>query len=585
MSTPTIDDPPEPTCSPEPTGSPDPNDSHADSRTTTIGHQLRRLARLLPTTDDYQGLSRSWRKDILAGLTVAVVALPLALAFGVASGLGATAGLITAIVAGAVAAVFGGSNFQVSGPTGAMAVVLLPLVGTYGTSAAITVAVIAGVLVILMGIFRFGRLLALVPWPVIEGFTVGIATIIVIQQVPFMLGLTPGGSDKTLVNAWDALQHVSADSLIPLGITSVTVIIFMAANRVRRSLPSSLIAIVVVTVLCFWLTLDTPLIGAIPHDLPAPSIPDLSPATVQLLFGAALAVAVLAALESLLSAKVADGMVDSKPTDPNRELVGQGLANVASGMFGGMPATGAIARTAVNVRAGASTRVAALVHSVVLLVIVLAASQLVGQIPLAALSGVLIVTCYRMVDPRIVLRLLRSPGADKYILGLTALATVAFDLVVAVEVGIVLAAIMALKSLAKNSRVTQEPLPDLSDHLDTETEHQYLSEHIAIYRIDGSIFFGAAQRFLDALSEVADVRVVILRMSGVTVLATTGANALSDVVADLNSRDITVILKGLKPEQEKLLNAMGIANADDSHCLCCQTLGEAITTARSTILH
>lgn len=557
----------------------------ADSRAGTVKQSFRRLVCLLPTTDDYQGLSRSWRKDILAGLTVAVVALPLALAFGVASGLGATAGLITAIIAGAVAAVFGGSNFQVSGPTGAMAVVLLPLVGTYGTSAAITVAVIAGVLVILMGIFRFGRLLALVPWPVIEGFTVGIATIIVVQQVPFMLGLTPGGSDKTLVNAWDALQHVSANSLIPLGITSVTVIIFMAANRVRRSLPSSLIAIVVVTVLCFWLALDTPLIGVIPHDLPAPSIPDLSPATVQLLFGAALAVAVLAALESLLSAKVADGMVDSKPTDPNRELVGQGLANVASGMFGGMPATGAIARTAVNVRAGASTRVAALVHSIVLLVIVLAASQLVGQIPLAALSGVLIVTCYRMVDPRIVLRLLRSPGPDKYILGLTALATVAFDLVVAVEVGIVLAAIMALKSLAKNSRVTQEPLPDLSDHLDTKTEHQYLSEHIAIYRIDGSIFFGAAQRFLDALSEVADVRVVILRMSGVTVLDTTGANALSDVVEDLNSRDITVILKGLKPEQEKLLSAMGITNADDSHCLCCQTLGEAITTARSTILH
>lgn len=537
----------------------------------------------MPGAADYRGAARTWRRDLLAGVTVAVVALPLALAFGVASGLGATAGLVTAIVAGAVAAIFGGSNFQVSGPTGAMAVVLLPLVANHGASSAMTVAVVAGVIVILMGLFGFGRLLDLVPWPVIEGFTVGIAVIIALQQVPFALGLTVNESDKTVVNAWESLRHITTASLVPLAITLGTIVAILVVTRIRRTLPSSLIAVALATVICMWLALDIPLIGAIPHSLPAPAMPDLNPQTVNTLFGAALAVAVLAALESLLSAKVSDGMVDSKPTNPHRELFGQGLANIASGMFGGMPATGAIARTAVNVRAGASTRISALTHSVVLLIIVMLAAQLVGAVPLAALAGVLWVTCYKMVDPRSALRLLRSPGADKVVFAATATVTVVFDLIVAVEIGIMLAAVVALMSMAKSSRVVQESLPDLSDQLDHEAEHKYLSEHIAVYRIDGSIFFGAAQRFLDELSSVADVRVVILRMSGVTVLDTTGANALCAVIDDLGSRDMTVILKGLRPEHETLLNALNVALPGDSHCLRCETLDEAIFEARSTI--
>lgn len=538
---------------------------------------------LLPVKADYAGVGKSWRRDVLAGLTVAVVALPLALAFGVASGLGAVAGLVTAIVAGAVAAVFGGSNFQVSGPTGAMVVVLFPLVGTYGASAAVSVAIIAGVLVVLMGIFGFGKLLSLVPWPVIEGFTVGIAVIIALQQVPFALGMSPGDSDKTVVNAVEAVGRFTSENVVPLGITVLTVLVVMGMNRIRRSLPSSLIAVVVATAVCVWVGIDIPAIGAVPSEPPSPSLPPLDVDTVRALMGAALAVAVLAALESLLSAKVADGMVDSKPTQPNRELFGQGLANIASGVFGGMPATGAIARTAVNVRSGASTRLAALVHSVALLIIVTLASPLVSAIPLAALAGVLFVVCYRMVDPRSVVRMLRTPGPDKIVFALTALATIAFDLIVAVEIGIVLAAILALMSLAKNSQVVQEPLPDMSDHLDADTEHQYLGEHIAIYRIDGSIFFGAAQRFLDELTEISDVRVVILRMSGVTVLDSTGAHALDAVIEDLNSRGMTVILKGLRPEHEKLLTALGVTTREDGKCVNCRTLDEAISTARSNI--
>lgn len=538
---------------------------------------------LLPAKADYAGVGKSWRRDVLAGLTVAVVALPLALAFGVASGLGAVAGLVTAIVAGAVAAVFGGSNFQVSGPTGAMVVVLFPLVGAYGPSAAITVAIVAGVLVVLMGIFGFGKLLSLVPWPVIEGFTVGIAVIIALQQVPFALGMTPGESDKSVVNAVDAVGNFASENVAALGVTVLTVLVVMGVNRIRRSLPSSLLAVVVVSALCVWLSIEVPVIGAVPNTPPSPSIPPMDIETIRTLMGAALAVAVLAALESLLSAKVADGMADSTPTQPNRELFGQGLANVASGIFGGMPATGAIARTAVNVRSGASTRLSALVHSVALLVIVTLASPLVGVIPLASLAGVLFVVCYRMVDPRSVMRLLRSPGPDKIVFVLTAVATIAFDLIVAVEIGIVLAAVLALMSLAKNSQVVQESLPDISDHLDMDTEHQYLGEHIAIYRIDGSIFFGAAQRFLDELTEISDVRVVILRMSGVTVLDSTGAQALDSVIEDLNSRGMTVILKGLRPEHEKLLTALGVTSREDSKCVNCRTLNEAILTARSSI--
>lgn len=545
---------------------------------------LRSAGSLLPGRSDYAGLGRTWRGDLLAGLTVAVVALPLALAFGVASGMGAAAGLVTAIVAGAVAAVFGGSNFQVSGPTGAMTVILLPIVMSQGSSSAITIAVLAGVIVAIMGITGLGKLVTLIPWPVIEGFTLGIAIIIGLQQVPNALGVPSGDSDKTVINTWEAFTHLSANSVPVLIITAMTILIIVALQRIRRSLPSTLIAVVAASLVTAVVGIAVPTVGAIPNHLPTPTLPNLSPDAITALFSSALAVAVLAAIESLLSAKVADGMVDTPPSSPNRELFGQGLANIASGIFGGMPATGAIARTAVNIRAGASSRLSSLTHSAVLLLIVMFASTWVSAIPLAALAGVLLATCYRMVDPRAVRTILRTPGLDKLVFALTAIATVVFDLIVAVEIGIALAAVLALMSLARNSQAEQEPFPDLADHVDSSVEHQLLSEHIAIYRIDGSIFFGAAQRFLDELSAISDVRVVILRMSGVAVLDTTGANALRCVVDDLTGRKITVIFKGLRPEHERLLTTVGAIRTAGPHEHNYRSLDEAIVHARSHVL-
>ncbi|MFP5347674.1 MAG: SulP family inorganic anion transporter [Actinomycetes bacterium] len=520
----------------------------------------RAVTAVLPTRADYAGLSRTWRADLVAGVTVGVVALPLALAFGVTSGLGAGAGLVTAIVAGVVAGVMGGSNLQVSGPTGAMTVVLLPVVARHGVGAVMTVAVVAGLIVTLMGLTGLGRAVSYIPWPVVTGFTVGIATIIGLQQVPFALDVPKPDGENT---AWVALQAVAAAgpaALPALGLVGLVVALMVVLPRLRRTLPASLVAVAVATGVAELLHLDVARIGAIPAALPSLAVPSLDPSVVSTLLSSALAVAALCAIESLLSARVADGMSDTSNTDPDRELVGQGLANIASGLFGGMPATGAIARTAVNVRAGARTRVAAGVHSVVLLGVVLVGSGLVARIPLSALAGVLLVTAFRMVEARAVLAIWRTTRSEALVLTATAVATVAFDLIVAVEVGIAVAAVLALRAMARTSGARLETLPGSGDdeRVDDDTERALLSEHIAVYRIDGALFFGAAQRFLDELTSVSDVRVVVLRLAGVRVLDATGAAALAEIVADLERRGITVLIKGVRPAHLPILRAVGV---------------------------
>ena len=513
------------------------------------------LVRFLPQRGDYAGLSRSWRGDLVAGLTVGVVALPLALAFGITTGLGATAGLTTAIVAGLVAAVFGGSNVQVSGPTGAMTVVLVPLVARYGADAVVVVGILAGVLVVAAGLFRLGRVLAYIPWPVIEGFTLGIAVIIFLQQVPAALGVTkPDGENTALVAAKAVGESLDAGSVAALALVAIVVAVMVIAPRIHRALPASLLAVVVATVVATATGWDVATIGALPSTLPTPTMPDVAFGDLSGFFGPAFAVAMLAAIESLLSAKVADGMADGPRHNPDRELFGQGLANIVSPIFGGMPATGAIARTAVNVRAGARTRLAAIVHSIALIIVVLVGSSLVAKIPLAALAGVLMVTAVRMVEVHNVRSILRSTRSDAVVLVLTGLATVVFDLIVAVEIGVAAAAVLALRNVARTTALTETPV---HSEVDTDEERDLLREHIVAYRIDGALFFGAAQRFLTDLARVADVRVVILRLPDLQVLDATGAQALGEIVADLERRHITVLLKGPRPEHERLLRAVG----------------------------
>jgi len=538
----------------------------------------RTVVPLLPRRADYAGFTSGWRADVVAGLTVGVVALPLALAFGITTGLGAAAGLITAIVAGVVAAVFGGSSLQVSGPTGAMTVVLVPLVAAQGPEAVVVVGVLAGVMVVAAGVLRLGRLIGFVPWPVIEGFTLGIAVIIFLQQVPAALGVDrPEGESTAAVAAravGDALDSGTVAALVTVGIVVAVMVI---GPRIHRALPASLLAVVIATVVASLAGWDLDTIGALPSALPSPSLPEVDLTVVSASIGPAFAVAALAAIESLLSAKVADGMVDGPRHDPDRELIGQGLANVAAPLFGGMPATGAIARTAVNVRAGARTRVAAIVHSLVLVLVVLVGSDLVARIPLAALAGVLMVTAVRMIEVHNVRAILRSTRSDAVVLVLTAVATVAFDLIVAVELGIAVAAVLALRNVARTTAVTETPVAvEVDDH----EERDLLRSHIVAYRLDGALFFGAAQRFLTDLARVADVRVVILRLPDLQVLDATGAQALGEIVSELESRHITVLLKGPRPEHERILRAVGALDrlASEHHVFA--DLDEAVAHAR-----
>jgi sulfate permease, SulP family len=519
------------------------------------------LVRLAPRGADYAGVRGSWRADLVAGITVGVVALPLALAFGITTGMGADAGLMTAIVAGLVAAVFGGSNVQVSGPTGAMTVVLVPIVARYGVDAVYLVGIMAGVLIVAAAFARLGRYLAYIPWPVVEGFTVGIAVIIFLQQVPSALGVPkPEGENTALVAAKAVGDAVGEGTLAALGLVALVAVVMVVVPRVHRSLPASLVAVAFATVVAELGGLDVARIGSLPDSLPAPSLPSVSMDRISTLFSAALAVALLGALESLLSAKVADGMADTGRHDPDRELFGQGLANLASPLFGGMPATGAIARTAVNVRAGARTRVSAIVHALVLVLVVYFGGGLVKDIPLAALAGVLMVTAVRMVEVHNVRSVLRSTRSDAAVLVLTAAATVVFDLILAVQIGVAVAAALALRNVARTA--VAEPVALAGDatpegELTTDAEAQLLARHIVAYRLDGALFFGAAQRFLTELTAVTDVRVVILRMSQLQVLDATGAQALGAIVAELERRGVTVLLKGPRPEHLRVLAAVG----------------------------
>ena len=547
--------------------------------------------RAVPRRSDYAGLSTSYRKDILAGITVGVVALPLALAFGVASGVGAAAGLITAIVAGFVAAVFGGSNFQVSGPTGAMTVVLLPIVARFGASAVVPVAIMAGGIVLAMGLFGLGRAVSFIPWPVVEGFTIGIAIIIFLQQVPLALDVPRPEGDNTAIVALRALQSADwAVAIQSIAVVALVVVVLVVMPRLNKAVPWSIIAIVLATVAVGFAGWQMSRIGSLPDGLPAPSIPVLDASSTGALFSAAIAVAALAAIESLLSARVADGMTSvadgmKSPGryDPDRELVGQGLANIASGAFGGMPATGAIARTAVNVRAGARTRVSAMVHSLVLIVVVVAGGGLVAVIPLAALAGVLMVTAVRMIDRRVALSVLRSTRADALVMVVTAAATVALDLILAVEIGIAIAAGLALRALAQSSTMDREEVASSDTIGATESgpsEQALLHEHIAVYRLDGALFFGASQRFLDELVDVADVRVVVLRLGGIRMLDASGAHALEEIIDDLQGRGIAVILQGIRPEHVATLEAVGTFAALVSAHHAVESLSEAIDHAR-----
>lgn len=536
---------------------------------------LARITKLLPRRSDWAHGRPS--RDLTAGVVVGLVALPLALAFGVSSGMGATAGLVTAVVAGAVAAVFGGSPVQVSGPTGAMTVVLVPIIATYGGDGVLVVGLLAGLILIGLGYAGAGRFIRYVPVPVVEGFTLGIAVIIALQQVPAALGVDADAEKVVVLAARAAQEWVAHPSVAPLGITLAVVALVLGLSRFVPLLPGSLIAVVVATVANSALGWGALPIGRIPDGLPLPSMPTIPWGDLDALLLPAVAVAALAALESLLSATVADAMSVGQRHDSDRELVGQGLANLAAPLFGGIPATAAIARTAVNVRSGATSRLAALVHALVLLVIVMFAARWVSEIPRAALAGVLVATAMQMVRVSSLAALLRSTRGDAAVLTITAVATIALDLVTAVLIGFVVAGFFALQQTARSARLEETPL-DESDH--SAEERSLLDDHIVAYRLDGPLFFAAAHDFLLELADVTRVRVVILRMARITAIDATGAHVLGDTISRLEGRHITVLLSGVRPQHEQVLRELGVYGrlAHERHLFA--TTPEAIAHAR-----
>ena len=528
-----------------------------------------RLDAVRPRRRDLRAMLHSPRADLVAGVTVGVVALPLALAFGIASGLGATAGLVTAIVAGVVAAVFGGSHVQVSGPTGAMTVVLVPIVAEHGASGVAVVGLMAGVFLVAMGLAGAGRYVRFIPLPVIEGFTLGIAALIALQQVPAALG-TASTHEHVVVGAVGALvDWFSAPNLAAIALSAGVAVLILLGSRVRPAVPVALIAVVAATVITKVAHLQVATIGALPSQLFTFTVPSVTLSELRVLVAPAVAVAALAALESLLSATVADAMSVSTRHDPDRELFGQGLANLVSPMLGGIPATAAIARTAVNVRSGGRSRLAAVVHSLVLLLVVLALAPVVGWIPLAALAGVLIATAVRMIEVSSLRALVRASRSDAFVLALTFLATVVLDLATAVVLGIITAGALALRQLANTTALREETLADVDGSRDADSaqggsddhaaeERALLDEQIVAYRLEGPLFFGGAHTALLELTEISNVKVAILRMAHVTTLDATGAAVLADTVRALESRSVTVLLSGMPARFVPRLEATGI---------------------------
>ena len=402
------------------------------------------LSELLPSRGDYPDIKRVWRHDVIAGITVGIVALPLALAFGITTGAGARAGLITAIYAGLIAAIFGGSNYQVSGPTGAMTVILVPIVMKYGVSSLAPLGLVAGILVIAMGVTHCGGLIKRVPWPVMEGFTLGIAIVIALQQLPSVLASHSVSGSNTVMTAWRTTRSAISAGLhwSSLGIVVLTLVVKFTYPKLAHRfhfkvhIPASFVAIIVASTAVAIFPIHTPLIGSLPRSLFAHISLNGSKIGASALIVGAIQIALLAAIESLLSARVADQMVHihegAKSYKPNRELVGQGLATVVSSLVGGMPATGAIARTSVNIRSHAQSRISAITHAGFLILVVLVLNPVIGHIPTAALGAVLLGTSYRIASPGNLRELLKTTRLDAATLLITALLVVLIGLIWAI---------------------------------------------------------------------------------------------------------------------------------------------------------
>lgn len=508
--------------------------------------------------------------DVMAGIIVGIVALPLAIAFGIASGVTPEKGIITAVIAGLAISLFGGSRVQIGGPTGAFIVIIYGIIEQYGETGLLIATILAGVFLIFLGVFHLGTIIKYIPYPIVVGFTSGIAVTIFTTQIKDLFGLTIDNVPADFIEKWIVyIRHFGTIDIWSALVGILSVLIIAVTPKFSRKIPGSLVAIVVMTVVVYLLkqyagitSVET--IGdrfSINAELPGMNVPDISWETIKALVSPAITIAVLGAIESLLSATVADGVIGDHH-DSNQELVGQGIANILSPLFGGIPATGAIARTMTNINNGGCTPVSGIVHAIVLLLIFLLLMPLAQFIPMACLAGVLVIVSYNMSGWRTFVELMKNPKSDVAVLLITFVLTVIFDLTIAIEFGLVVACLLFIKRVMEVTEVNilkDEIIPTDSEGDEiVQEEHLVIPEGVEVYEINGPYFFGIANRFEEVVLQTKDrPKVRIIRMRKVPFIDSTGIHNLTSLCEISHKEGIHVILSGVNPKVHEVLKKSG----------------------------
>ena len=521
--------------------------------------------------------------DLMAGLIVGIVALPLAIAFGIASGVSPSQGILTAIVGGFIVSALGGSRVQIGGPTGAFIVIIYGIVSNpaLGLSGLMIATMLAGLFLILLGACRLGTIIKFIPYPIVVGFTSGIAVTIFTTQIKDLFGLTiEGGLPGDFISKWGVyLQNfVSIDwATTAVGVLSVLIIIL--TPKISKKIPGSLVAIILMTVAVYFLNSYTKFhvdtiydqFGEIKAGIPALTVPDISWENVKSLFPTAMVIAVLGAIESLLSATVADGVCGDHHNS-NQELIGQGVANLCTPLFGGIPCTGAIARTMTNINNGGRTPVAGIVHAVVLLVIFLVLMPLAAYIPMSCLAGVLVIVSYNMSGWRTFLQLMKNPKSDIAVLFITFLLTVIFDLTIAIEVGLLIACLLFMRRMAETTQIkviADEIDPNEETDAVVHEEHLVIPDGVEVYEINGPYFFGIANKFEELMAAMNDhPKVRIIRMRRVPFIDSTGIHNLQNLCEISHREGTHIVLSGVTPNVYAVLEHNGFCRLLGKDHIC-----------------
>jgi len=507
--------------------------------------------------------------DLMAGIIVGIVALPLAIAFGIASGVSPEKGIITAIIAGFIISFLGGSKIQIGGPTGAFIVIVYGIIQQYGERGLLIATIMAGILLILLGVFKLGTIIKYIPYPIVVGFTSGIALTIFTTQIKDLFGLSMHIVPADFLSKWIAyFQNFGTLNLWPTIVGLLSIIIIAYTPKFSKKVPGSLIAIVLMTILAYILrnyagisSIET--IGdrfTINASLPEAQVPAMSWEVIKGLFPAAMTIAILGAIESLLSATVADGVTGDKHNS-NQELIAQGAANLITPLFGGIPATGAIARTMTNINNGGKTPIAGIIHAIVLLLILICLGPLTKHIPMACLAGVLVIVAYNMSEWRTFRALMKNPKSDIAVLLITFFLTVIFDLTVAIEVGIVIACLLFMRRVAETSNlsiITDEIDPSAGLDIAIKEEPLKIPEGVEVYEINGPFYFGIANKFEEQMVQIGDrPKIRIIRMRKVPFIDSTGIHNLTNLCRMSKKENVQIILSGVNEKVHEVLEKSG----------------------------